>query len=561
MGNDTKFLKRGNGKNILDVINTKVIDYKPSYEIKNLNKFCTFIKSLDKSTEIFIIGDYDCDGVTSTSILKETLVSIGFRNVQYRIPKRLSEGYGLNLSIIDEINRKKKTEKPILITIDNGIAAIEAIKKAKEDGFTVIIVDHHQPKDVLPNADLIIDPHIENKSTFKHYCAAGLAYKIAKALTTEPKVVNWALSLAAIATIADVMPLVEENHKIVKEGMQIMTTKEGRNAGLYFLLKEAGAEDFVNEKTIGFKIAPMLNAIGRLEDDGGKKVVELLCCDKNNIEKAKSLVKEISMNNEFRKDLSKEGTALAIDLIEKEYKNDKILVLYLKGIPLGILGIISGKITEIYKRPSIVLSDTKDGILKGSGRSYSDFDIFFFFMKNKSLFVGFGGHPGACGCSIKKEDFEKLHQVLNKDVEYEIPEQNIYYYDIVVDVEKDDIEAILEIKNKYAPYGEGNPEPIIYIKNFYACGQNGKQHYSVMGKNAEHLKVFGLNFDIVAFDYFETYKNLGKPKKLEAVGCFNENFFGGNKSLQFEAASLRKNIETEKKKSSMQNLLDALDNL
>ena len=367
----------------------ELLNDEKEYEIRGIDKV---VEKLDEAvkngTFILVIGDYDADGVTSTSQWDLGL-SNKKANYRIRLPKRHSEGYGLNEKIIDEI------DEGIILTVDNGIAAMPAIKKAKEKGIYVIVVDHHQPvldKDtkeiILPEADIIIDPHaIPGQADFNYYCGAGLTYKIMEKWFGKG---HWILkkmvSFAAIGTVCDVVTLTEDNRKIVKAGLESILTRQGRTTGLMKLMQVFSLNNRITAEDIGFSLGPAINSCGRLGDpiapEEATQSLKLLTFN-GSFDTAEIMANEIAGRNlegkvsvnEMRKKLVKEADRKAEQIIADEVMfGDAPLVVYVPEINEGIIGIVAGHLTEKYNVPSIVFTDSnKDpNVLKGSGRSVED---------------------------------------------------------------------------------------------------------------------------------------------------------------------------------------------
>lgn len=508
------------------------------YVIKNITKAVKLIKEF-KEKVIYVIGDYDTDGITSTFILVRALRKMGY-TVYYRIPKRITEGYGLNPTIIDDIT----ITDALLITVDNGIKANEAIQKAKEKGLTVLIIDHHLAnRDELPNADLIIDPHIEDISTFKDYCGAGLSYKLISNMTNDKNLLDISLSAACIGTIADVMPLVEDNRNIVKNGLKTLISSSGRNCGLYCLLESLDLQEIITEGDIGFKLAPCLNAGERMYNGGSMTITECLLLD-DDISVGRKNSKAIINVNEYRKK-SKENGLLKVkmNIAENKLTNDYPLMIYEPNLNEGVVGIIAGKIAEIMKRPTIIVTDSHDkDILKGSGRSYGDFDLFENLSLIKDEFYKFGGHAGACGCSIRRDNFEQCKKELQKRCTTVFEDDNNILYDLEINYE--DIENKYNELKEYAPFGNGNEKVVFLIKNFKIFPKYNK-YFSIMGDKQQHIKFFGKNVDAIAFDSTEKYQAMGNPKTLDIIGTLSTNHYKGKSTIQIEVIDFKKTKEEQ----------------
>ena len=513
------------GVSIEDFLSTE-----KEYKIKNIEKAKDIIlKHLhDKIT---IVGDYDCDGICASAIMKIAINKLGGKNVTVRLPKRFSEGYGLSEKIVDEI------DEGLLITVDNGITAFDAIEKAKEKGLTVLLTDHHLPAEDgrIPNADLIINPNaIPDSADFSGYCGAGIAYKICE-LLLSPKYASLATklkSLAAIATVADVMPLVEENRSIVKNGLVDMTKSAGRTAGLGALLKLLDLNFHINEKNIGFKIGPIINAPGRLFDNGAERSFKLIS-NNHSLEEAQEDAAELIKINEERKSIKeKELKIIEQNIVDNCLIGDNIFVIYEPELTEGLVGIYAGNIAEKYGVPCFVLTNSDDPeILKGSGRTAKDINIKAVLDENSEFLVKYGGHAEAAGISVKMDDFEDFRAALLKSVPKLDETSDDVFYDIETSVEN--MAETLDELAIYAPYGQGNPEIVFLFKDFVLSPSYGK-FFTTLGDSDQHLKLFGKGVTAIGFGMTEKYIKMGMPKKVDIVGTVNVNWFMGKSTTQIE---------------------------
>ena len=440
-------------------------------EMKDLMKGVSLItQAIRDQKKIAVYGDYDVDGVMSTSILYQTILRCGGQAVFY-VPHRQKEGYGLNLKAVEDLSAE---QVEVLFTCDNGIAAIQEIALAKEKGMTVVILDHHEPgftgvgeerRDILPQADAIIDPKQRDcPYAFKQMCAGGLAYKFARVLLqtfgiSDEKLEKQLVSFAAIATICDIVDLLGENRAIVRKGLPEIQKTE--NIGLRVLIEEAGlADKAVTDYHIGFIIGPCINATGRLES--GRQAVELFCSrnESDAREKAKNLV----MLNEERKHLTEEATMRAdLALQDGEALKNRVLVLYDPVIHESIAGIVAGRIKDKYYHPTILITGSEEGA-KGSGRSIEGYHLFEALFENRDLFTRFGGHAMAAGLSLSVENIDVLRNRLNEQCrlteEEMIPvlriERSLSFAEI-------DLGLAKELK-ALAPFGKGNPAPLFGSK-------------------------------------------------------------------------------------------------
>ncbi|MDD3225490.1 MAG: single-stranded-DNA-specific exonuclease RecJ [Clostridium sp.] len=518
-------------------------------------------KSIKEKSKIRVIGDYDVDGVISTYILVTALKRCG-GDVDYDIPDRIKDGYGINMDIID---RAKSAGVDTIITCDNGIAAASAVKHAKDLEMTIIVTDHHdipfnEDKDgnkhfIIPEADVVIDPKQNDCNyDFKGLCGAGVAFKLMGLLYRKFNIAKeeyYKLSeYAAIATVCDVVDIVDENRIIVKNGIELINNTE--NLGLSALIRKNKIEDKkIATYHIGFIIGPCINASGRLES--AKKALKLLLCkDKK---EAETLAEELYNLNSERKEMTSNGLDEAINQIESTtLKDDKVLVVYIKDVHESVAGIIAGRIKEKYNRPSIVLTKGEEGV-KGSGRSIEKYNMFYELTKCKDLFEKFGGHKMAAGMSLKEENIDVLRKRLNKNTDLSsddlIPEMHL---DMRLPLDSINYDLIYDL-DSLEPYGKANPKPIFGEKNINAKSAR------ILGKNHNVLKIDlltqrGNNINGIYFgdiDIFEKtitekygsaelnklYKGFDNNVMLDIVFYPNINEYNGNKYMQVVIESMR----------------------
>lgn len=515
--------------------------------------------SIISGEKILIVGDYDVDGVISTYVLYTAIKKCG-GNVTFHIPDRIKEGYGINESII-----KKASEDnvDIIITCDNGIAAIEQTKLAKELGLKVIITDHHdvpfveengERKYVVPNADFVLNPKQEEcKYKFDKICGATVAYKFVECLYEKFNInkeeLYDLLQYVAIATVCDVVDLTSENRIIVKEGLKRINSTN--NIGLKALFKETGLEDkTITVYTLGFVIGPSINASGRLEQ--AEWALKMLLSD-NEIE-AKELAEKLNDLNKERQELTKEGLEEALEIIEKNnMAKDKVLVVYLEYVHESIAGIIAGRVREKYNLPTIILTKAHDGA-KGSGRSIEEYNMFEELLKCKDLLGKFGGHPMAAGMSIPKENIDEFRRRLNNVTtlteEDVIPKVSI---DMGLTLSQINYELIDQI-SLLEPYGKANPKPTFGMKKLKVV------EAKILGKNKNVLKlkltdgrlyIEGIYFgDIEGFEnsikdelgeneYNKVFNGISNSLYLDIICMPDINEFNGNKKVQLVISNYR----------------------
>ncbi len=454
-------------------LNGKPEDMYDPYLLKDMDKGIAIMKAaVEAGKKIRVIGDYDIDGICSSYILEKGITHIGGK-CDVRIPHRMIDGYGLNDRLIDEAIEDKVE---LIITCDNGIAASASIKKAKDAGITVIVTDHHEvpfnEKDgkkeyILPAADAVIDPKREDDTyPFKEICGGVVAYKFVKALLSDTGKNDETLekelfSFGAFATIGDVMPLTDENHIIVKYGLKEL--EKTTNIGLTALMEKCDLKDKdLKPHSVGFVLGPCLNASGRL--DSAIRGLELL--ESTDRAEAVKIANELKELNVVRQELTEKGIKKAIEMVENDpqYKEWKVLSVYLPEVHESLAGIIAGKLRERYGKPVFVLTDGEDAI-KGSGRSIDAYNMFEEMTKVKDIFVKFGGHKLAAGLSIKKGDADEFARRINESctlTDEDLVEKVMI--DVPMPLRCINNDLIDQMK-ALEPYGTGNRTPLFAEKN------------------------------------------------------------------------------------------------
>lgn len=434
--------------------------------MKDMDKTCEILEQkIRQGKTIRIIGDYDVDGVMSTYILYKALEKCGAR-VDYEIPDRVRDGYGINIQIVEAA---ALDGIDTIITCDNGIAAREQTAYGREKGMTILITDHHDIPigEPLPPANAIVNPKQEDcEYPFSGICGAVVAYKLSGVLYEKMGFSGQEeadfLEFAAIATVCDVMDLVNENRAIVKLGIEKL--KRTQNTGLKELLAVNNLDNAsLSAYHLGFVIGPCINASGRLES--AKLALRLLLSKENG--KAGLLAKELKGLNEERKAMTEENLEKAISLVENgDLLRDKVLVVCLEGCHESLAGIIAGRLRERYNRPAIVLTRAREG-LKGSGRSTPEYSMFEEISQCKEYLTKFGGHPMAAGLSLLEENLEPFRLALNKNTalteEDLIPKVS---FDMVLPLEDISIPLIREI-DFLEPYGKENVRPLFAVKDVF----------------------------------------------------------------------------------------------
>lgn len=475
-------------KDIDMYLNGNLNDIHNPHSMKDADKFVDIItKKIEEHKPVRIIGDYDIDGICSIYILFCGLKAAG-ADVDYVVPHRINDGYGINEHLIDNaINEGIDT----IVTCDNGIAAYNQVRYAKDNGITMIVTDHHdvpfEIKDdkkvyIVPPADAVINPkQADCDYPFKLLCGAGVAYKLISLLYDrlgfDKKELEDYIEFMAIATVGDIVDLIDENRIVVKYGLKhIAHTK---NTGLRALIEECQLDiNNISSYHIGFVIGPCLNASGRL--DTARQAIELMLCKDN--EKAHNMAKElIALNNE-RKSMTEQETQKAIELVENTgLLKDRVLVIYLKDCHESIAGIIAGRIKERYYRPTFVITNAEDGA-KGSGRSIEGYNMYEEINKCKNVLTKYGGHPMAAGLSLAISDIDIFRKMLNDNAiltdEDLIPKM---WIDVPMLVSYANIRLVNQLK-LLEPFGKGNEKPVFADRNLYV------KTASVIGKNKNVLR-------------------------------------------------------------------------
>ncbi|MBQ3199359.1 MAG: single-stranded-DNA-specific exonuclease RecJ [Firmicutes bacterium] len=438
-------------------------------ELKDLNKGCDILwQGIKDGQKIAVFGDYDADGITSTSIMTLVLRRLG-GDVRYYIPRRDTEGYGLNCSAVEKLAAEGVK---ILLTLDNGIAAFEQVQLAKDLGMTVIIADHHEvPFDIVdtgsvykvPVADAVIDPKQRDcPYPFKSICAGMLAYKLAERMY-ELAGRDWQsehleyLIFAAIATVCDIMDLTDENRELVKYALEHIA--ESPNLGLRALLEVNSLEpQSLSSYHIGFTIGPCINASGRLEN--AAQAVELFITE--DCDRAMELARHLFELNICRKDLSTEGVEkIRAEIEANGYAQNKVIVVHQPLLPESVAGIVAGRIKEIYNRPTFVLAGNKEQV-KGSGRSVEGFNMFKALVECADLLDMYGGHFMATGLTIPAANIDELRRRLNENCKMETDDMlPVIYIDMSLPVERAlSGMGFAQFIANMAPFGHGNAAPL-----------------------------------------------------------------------------------------------------
>ncbi len=515
-------------------LNGTIHDLYDPHLLKDMDRMVAILKEKIREGKcIRIVGDYDIDGICSTYLLYQGLRRCG-ANADYQIPERIRDGYGINESIIQ---RAFDHGIDTIITCDNGIAAFEQIRMAKELGMTVLITDHHEvPRDeagreMPPPADAVVNPKQEACGyPFPEICGGVVAYKLVQVLYEQFHVPDeeWEnmLEFAAIATVGDVMRLQDENRLLVRWGLKQM--ERTRSLGLRKLVEVCGLDiGALTAYHIGFVIGPCLNASGRLQT--AKLALELLLCEDEM--RASLMAEQLRELNEERKVMTQQGVDEALRQAEEQYKKDSVLVIFLPDCHESVAGIIAGRVREIWNRPVFVLTRGEDCV-KGSGRSIEAYHMYREMCGVQELFLKFGGHPMAAGFSMEEHCVKEFRRRLNEQAVLK-PEDFIpkVWIDVAMPLEYISESLVQELK-LLEPFGQGNEKPQFAWKNLHI------RSVRVLGKNRNAVKLAlvteqGLAMDGMLFTEGDRFvEELGTQRTMD-VGYYPEiNEYNGRRSLQ-----------------------------
>lgn len=503
-------------------------------------------KAVENKERIYIYGDYDVDGVSSTSILYLYFKSIGFP-VKYYIPNRLEEGYGINEEAVKKIHNDGCD---LIITVDCGITSVKEVDLANKLGIDVIITDHHECQSEIPNAYAIVNPKQEDCNyPFDMICGCGVAFKMIQALTDKEEFKTTMfdyLEIVTLATICDIVPLVDENRIIVKNGLKLM--KKGKNLGLRELIKVCGIEtDKIGSSHIGYSVGPRINASGRL----GYSYLGVQLFTTDSSEEAKEIANILEAKNIERQMIESKMYKEAEDVIasNENFKEDKVLVVAKEGWQHGIIGIVASKLTEKYYKPTVLLT-IEDGEATGSARSIKGFSIFDALVSCKDLMNKFGGHEQAAGLALDAKNIEELRRRINEIADYNLSKEDLIE-NIKVEYELEEESATLDLVDdlhKLEPFGLSNPSPRFIMRdllltNIYKMGKN-KQHLKLICENKKNYECVGFNMAYLA-------DNFQEGDKVDVLFQIDENNFNNERKVQF----LLKDIRLSHPKSSITNNL------
>ena len=490
------------------------------------------IECMNKKEKITIYGDYDVDGITSIATLSKFLTELGVEN-DYYLPNRLDEGYGLNNNALDKI---AKGGTKLLITVDCGISAYEEIEYAKKLGLEVIVTDHHECPEKIPEALAVIDPKREDSTyPFSSLAGVGVTFKLIHAisikLSLDRKRYLKYLDIVCLGTVADIVPLVDENRIIVSFGL--MLVRETRNIGLRALIEITGYTA-IDSTAISFGIAPRINACGRM----GEAEIALKLLLTASPEEAKEIANKLNLLNKERQEVEKSIINEAIEMIERDkLYNKDIIIVGSKNWHHGVIGIVASKITELYYKPSVLIS-FEDGIGKGSGRSIEGFDLHEALTKCGDYLEKFGGHEMAIGLTLKEENFNafktKLEEITSETIDKEaVPSIKV---DAIIEPKSINMDIFASMK-LLEPYGESNSSPLFVSKNL-------KVESVRLLSNDKHIKLTlrdgNILLSAIGFNLGDKVVRLGD--KIDLVYALEINKYNNTETIQLNVKDIKKSL-------------------
>ena len=519
-------------------------DMHPTYLMKDSDKFVEIVKeAIENGEEMTNYSDYDSDGVTSSAILVRGIRNAGGK-INYYTNNRFIEGYGITPKGVDNLLEKFPNTK-LIITTDNGIVGYEGIDYAVSLGLKVVVTDHHDPGETLPNALAIVNPKRKDcEYPFKGLCGAGVIFKLLLQLYWEMDLeldyVYDLLDIVAMGTVGDLVPLVDENRILVKEGLKLVRDEK---RVVFKKLREALNISKIDEETFGFTYCPILNALGRI-DGSPEEAIELLTTDDE--KKMEEIIKSLVTLNNYRKELTKEQELMGIEMVESMKEIPNVIVLHHKDFHEGVVGLVAGRLKEKYNRPTIVLAshtkevEKEDGtievlnIVKGSGRSIEGFHIKEVFDSISECLVGHGGHAMAGGVSLLEENLDEFNEKINQRAKELLKEED-YVKRVLIDTVLKANEVTVDLVEELSllkPFGMEFPRPRFALNGFEVDNNKFKTPY--VGSDSSTLRLVSKNdLTLIMFKNAEIYKNLREPNKVKAIGAPQLNSYKGVTTAQF----------------------------
>lgn len=508
-------------KENIETFSTEEMVHHDPFLFSQMDKIITRLnEAIDEGQPILVYGDYDADGVTGTTILVRCLRELGAL-VNYYIPNRFYEGYGPNE---DAFMQAIADGYQLVITVDNGIAGVDEAEILREHGVDLIITDHHQIKETLPNAFAILHPELDDQYPFHKLSGAGVALKIAEALLQEVIPEDF-YAIAMLGTIGDVVPLIDENRSIVKRGLAALRETEIEGLNAIMELAKTDKEE-ATEVNVGFEICPRLNAPGRMDE--AALAVECLIAETKEV--AQLIAKQIESFNSERQKTTQKVLDEASQLVDPiTLKKKKVVILYSSNWHEGILGIVAGRLAKQWQKAVFVVTDDHEGLIKGSARAVEGYHLFELLSECHELIERFGGHALAAGITFAPENLQALEDKMNdllKDVEVS-PSLQV---DLTLSLGDLNVTFVDQL-SMLAPFGEGNRPPLIEIRDVYV------KNVKTIGNKLQHLK-FTLykdqeSVDVIAFNQASLAMYLTPDTLFSFVGEAKINEWNGNRSVQF----------------------------
>lgn len=497
-------------------LHKKLCDLPHPSTLKDSYKAAQRIKeAIEKNQKVVIVGDYDVDGIISCVIVSEFFDDLGF-DYEVKIPNRFKDGYGLSVELINELNAD------LIITVDNGIAALDAAKLCKERGIDLIITDHHMPLATLPEAFAIINPkQKDDEFPDIEICGAQVAWYLLAALKEVCRIkydLSKFIDLLAIAIIADMMELRDLNRALVRRGIESMNRSK---RAAFLAIKQHYQKDKFAIDNIGFLIAPLINSAGRMDD----ATISYQFLHTKNLNEARSYLEQIINFNENRKDEEKQ---LFEESLRQAGADDPCVIVGGEGWHEGVLGIVASRLAKHFNKPSFVFSLTENKF-KGSARSVGKIDILALIAKAGDCLQNYGGHKGAAGLSLQKNNFEALKEILQKEGK-QIPAEDFLDNDEILGVlEPDEVDfEMLEILENFEPFGHKNPRPFFILENLKVKNKR------LLGKDEKHLKLILTKENrVIEALFFNFDKEPQVDECISLVGSISKNEFRGLVTPQF----------------------------
>lgn len=536
-------LRRGinNAEQLRDFLKPSIDDLHDPFLLPDMEIAADrLVKAINNGEKICIHGDYDCDGLTGAALLVRTLRALN-ANVVYRLPHRRNEGYDLKAATVEEmaVNGAK-----LIITCDCGICAIEAVDCAGGLGVDIIVSDHHEPKETLPAALAVINPkRVDSQYPFRELAGVGVAFKLAQGVVRklgylEESFRNSVIDLVAIGTVADVVPLLDENRIFVKYGL--LSISNTRKVGLSRLLRVTNLTGKpISAYHIGFVLGPRINAVGRMDD--ATKALQLLVAGKGEEDLAQSIVQEMEMHNKNRRLDQNNIVKEAIEQIEaKNLDSTRVLVLAGENWSTGIVGLAAGNIVGMYNRPSILLNiDTETGVARGSGRSIEEFDLLEALKKCAGLLEQFGGHSMAAGLSLPVANIEEFERCINTCAE-EVLSIDQLQPRLMIDAELDSAEinySLAKTLESMEPFGAGNPEPVFMSRSLKVVNKRRVGDGSHLSMTV--LKSDGQDVSCIGFGFGDHYDAVELGSLVDLCYSIKINAFNGTETVQLAIKAIQ----------------------